>query len=180
MLISCSVLFSGFAGCCRRSVPAYGDQPYSKAAAAVGCCCLGRNSTVKTEHVPVCDICLACMHFHSAAQSVLVQRVLTMFDCCWLQVGEVEANPHGQICWYMPNTRQQFRISGQLQLVGAAASDAHLAAARQSAWCKLSDPGEGRGERARACCRCMCKRPAVYRAGGEGVGLGVLEGRGGW
>ena len=31
---------------------------------------------------------------------------------------EIEANPRGEICWYFPETREQFRVSGMLALIG--------------------------------------------------------------
>lgn len=60
----------------------------------------------------------------------------------------------GEICWYFPTTREQFRLSGRLILVGVAHPDVALQEARQRTWQELSDsariqfawphPGEAR------------------------------------
>jgi hypothetical protein len=42
-------------------------------------------------------------------------------------VTELAANPHGEVCWYFPSTREQYRISGQLQVVGATTSSSSSA-----------------------------------------------------
>jgi len=62
----------------------------------------------------------------------------------------------GEICWYFPTTREQFRLSGQLTLVGVGHPDVALQEARQRTWQELSDsariqfawphPGEVREE----------------------------------
>jgi PPOX class probable FMN-dependent enzyme len=45
----------------------------------------------------------------------------------------------GEACWYFTETREQFRISGCLTLVGADHPDAALRQARQATWQDLSD-----------------------------------------
>jgi len=45
----------------------------------------------------------------------------------------------GEVCWYFPKSREQFRLLGRLQLVQADEPDPALAAARQSQWQDLSD-----------------------------------------
>lgn len=62
----------------------------------------------------------------------------------------------GEACWYFPKTREQFRLAGQLTLIGADYPDKALKDARQSTWQDLSDsarlqfawphPGEARAE----------------------------------
>ncbi|MCC3408284.1 MAG: pyridoxamine 5'-phosphate oxidase family protein [Microcoleus sp. PH2017_10_PVI_O_A] len=69
---------------------------------------------------------------------------------------EINLCPWGEICWYFPKTREQFRIAGKLVLVGANCSDAELCAARRTAWQELSEaarvqfawpnPGENKAE----------------------------------
>ncbi len=51
----------------------------------------------------------------------------------------IAANSWAEVCWYFPNTREQFRLSGQLILVGEDALDQTLLAARQRSWQELSD-----------------------------------------
>jgi PPOX class probable FMN-dependent enzyme len=45
----------------------------------------------------------------------------------------------GEACWYFPNTREQFRLAGQLILIGADHSNPLLQKARQITWQDLSD-----------------------------------------
>ncbi|BAZ52947.1 pyridoxamine 5'-phosphate oxidase-related FMN-binding protein [Nostoc sp. NIES-4103] len=53
---------------------------------------------------------------------------------------QIQQQPWAEICWYFPNTREQFRINGYLTLV---ASDNHpnLQPARKTSWQELSDAG---------------------------------------
>ncbi len=53
------------------------------------------------------------------------------------KIEHIQHKPWGEICWYFPKTREQFRLSGQLVVV-----DKHhlsLQNARQTAWQNLSD-----------------------------------------
>lgn len=52
---------------------------------------------------------------------------------------QITAQPWAEVCWYFPNTREQFRISGKLILVGVDACDRTLQQARQITWQQLSD-----------------------------------------
>ncbi|KAJ9534878.1 hypothetical protein QJQ45_029562 [Haematococcus lacustris] len=56
------------------------------------------------------------------------------------KVAELSANPAAEVAWYLPQTREQFRLSGNLQVVGAEHPQPAMAAARQAAWNALS-PG---------------------------------------
>ncbi len=51
---------------------------------------------------------------------------------------QIAKQPAAEICWYFPNTREQFRISGELILVSAD-SHPHLQPARIKMWQELSD-----------------------------------------
>lgn len=55
------------------------------------------------------------------------------------KVEQIGDQPWGEVCWYFPNTREQFRILGQLTLVGANHPDPELQKARQMSWQELSD-----------------------------------------
>jgi pyridoxamine 5'-phosphate oxidase len=69
---------------------------------------------------------------------------------------EINLYPWGEICWYFPKTREQFRIAGQLILAGADCLDVELGAARRTAWQEISEgaryqfgwpePGEDKAE----------------------------------
>lgn len=47
----------------------------------------------------------------------------------------------GEVCWYFPKTREQFRLLGELTLVGADEPAPGLLQARQTLWQNLSDMG---------------------------------------
>jgi pyridoxamine 5'-phosphate oxidase len=52
-----------------------------------------------------------------------------------------DASPWAEACWYFPKTREQFRLSGKLELVTAASINASHLTARQEAWQQMSDAG---------------------------------------
>lgn len=52
---------------------------------------------------------------------------------------QIYQQPWGEICWYFTETRQQFRIAGQMTLVGATHPDPELQTARSTAWQDLSE-----------------------------------------
>jgi pyridoxamine 5'-phosphate oxidase len=51
------------------------------------------------------------------------------------------ASPCAEVCWYFPTTREQFRLSGTLELVTAECADTSNCKARQQAWQQMSDSG---------------------------------------
>lgn len=69
---------------------------------------------------------------------------------------QITHSPWAEVCWYFPNTREQFRITGMLQLITNTDPDTTLQTARQAAWQELSDsarvqfawahPGQPRAE----------------------------------
>ncbi|BAY27067.1 pyridoxamine 5'-phosphate oxidase-related FMN-binding protein [Calothrix sp. NIES-2100] len=52
---------------------------------------------------------------------------------------QIQHQPWGEVCWYFPKTREQFRINGGLTLVESDDSQPDLASARISTWQELSD-----------------------------------------
>ncbi|MEH2326959.1 MAG: Npun_F5749 family FMN-dependent PPOX-type flavoprotein [Nostoc sp.] len=52
---------------------------------------------------------------------------------------QIQQQPWAEVCWYFPNTREQFRISGCLTLVSSDDSHQDLQPARISIWQQLSD-----------------------------------------
>ena len=59
-----------------------------------------------------------------------------------LQVAQIAANPAAEAAWYLPRTREQFRVRGNLRLVTADAAEAglgHLLDARRARWAQISD-----------------------------------------
>jgi pyridoxamine 5'-phosphate oxidase len=51
---------------------------------------------------------------------------------------QISQQPWGELCWYFPKTREQFRLLGRLMLVGADA-DSSCSQARVEQWQALSD-----------------------------------------
>lgn len=72
------------------------------------------------------------------------------------KINQITHQPWGEACWYFTQTREQFRIAGQLILVQADHPDFTLQQARQTLWQNLSDsariqfvwaaPGQPRAE----------------------------------
>ncbi|BBD65554.1 pyridoxamine 5'-phosphate oxidase-related FMN-binding protein [Nostoc commune NIES-4072] len=52
---------------------------------------------------------------------------------------QIQQQPWAEVCWYFPNTREQFRITGCLTLVSSDDSHQDLKLARISIWQELSD-----------------------------------------
>ncbi len=69
------------------------------------------------------------------------------------KIAQIRQQPWSEACWYFPNTREQFRIAGQLTLFDA---NSESQSARQQLWQDLSDnarlqfawpnPGQPRSE----------------------------------
>ena len=55
------------------------------------------------------------------------------------KVEQIDYSTWAEICWYFPNTREQFRLLGTLTLVKSDTPDADLQQARQAMWQDLSD-----------------------------------------
>ncbi|WP_017653969.1 Npun_F5749 family FMN-dependent PPOX-type flavoprotein [Fortiea contorta] len=52
---------------------------------------------------------------------------------------QIQQQPKAEICWYFPNTREQFRLTGHLTLVRNDNSSPALQPARITSWQELSD-----------------------------------------
>ncbi|GAB4815297.1 hypothetical protein N2152v2_002343 [Parachlorella kessleri] len=57
------------------------------------------------------------------------------------KVEEIALNPWGEVNWYFIDTREQFRLLGQLLVVTKDEQDESLQQARLAAWKNMSDPG---------------------------------------
>ncbi len=55
------------------------------------------------------------------------------------KVKQISALPHGEVCWYFPITREQFRLQGPLTLVDSYTPNRALQQARCREWQQLSD-----------------------------------------
>lgn len=52
---------------------------------------------------------------------------------------QIEHQPWAEACWYFPNTREQFRLTGTLKAIASDHPDPELRQARISSWQELSD-----------------------------------------
>ncbi|MBC1218979.1 pyridoxamine 5'-phosphate oxidase family protein [Nostoc sp. UCD121] len=52
---------------------------------------------------------------------------------------QIQQQPWAEICWYFPNTREQFRMAGDLTLISSDDSHQELQPARIAMWQELSD-----------------------------------------
>ncbi len=55
------------------------------------------------------------------------------------KITQINQNAWGEICWYFPKTREQFRILGQLSIVDATDRNSQLQKLRRMTWHNLSD-----------------------------------------
>lgn len=55
------------------------------------------------------------------------------------KISQIPTQPWGEVCWYFPKTREQFRLLGCLTLVDAEFADSTLLQARTQQWQDLSD-----------------------------------------
>ncbi|MGJ3245808.1 MAG: Npun_F5749 family FMN-dependent PPOX-type flavoprotein [Elainellaceae cyanobacterium] len=55
------------------------------------------------------------------------------------KIHQIESQPWGEACWYFEKTREQFRLSGLLTLIGEHHPDDQLRDARKTQWQELSD-----------------------------------------
>eukprot|EP00884_Botryococcus_braunii_P001666 jgi/Botrbrau1/114/Bobra.0022s0102.2 len=54
------------------------------------------------------------------------------------KVEHVKLQPAAEICWYFPESREQYRILGKLTVIGEEYPDAEMLQARQKMWNSLS------------------------------------------
>lgn len=83
---------------------------------------------------------------HPANRTVVFRGFLTdtnqlkfITDARSDKIDQIQQRPWAEACWYFPNTREQFRISGYLTLVGSDESHPHIQPARLATWQELSD-----------------------------------------
>ncbi|KAL0031693.1 hypothetical protein WJX79_001570 [Trebouxia sp. C0005] len=59
------------------------------------------------------------------------------------KMDDVKENPWSEICWYMPESREQYRLSGKLYIIKSDEKDAELKKIWHEAWSGLSTGGRG-------------------------------------
>merc|ERR1739848_432140 len=57
------------------------------------------------------------------------------------KIDELNANPFVELCWYFPQTREQYRIAGKMAVVKVDEQDQSMLKARERAWTRMSDSG---------------------------------------
>ncbi|MEN9215377.1 MAG: pyridoxamine 5'-phosphate oxidase family protein [Gloeomargarita sp. DG02_4_bins_56] len=57
------------------------------------------------------------------------------------KVAHLHHQPWGELCWYFPQTREQFRLAGLLQIIDELHPDPQAQKARLHRWQSLSDSG---------------------------------------
>ncbi len=55
------------------------------------------------------------------------------------KITEIHNNSSGEICWYFTNTREQFRIAGNIIIIDANNQESELQKARELTWQDLSE-----------------------------------------
>ena len=60
-------------------------------------------------------------------------------DCRSDKVRQVNKNAEGSVCWYVPQSREQYRIAGLLYIVDGESRERRLASARVGLWSGLSE-----------------------------------------
>lgn len=79
------------------------------------------------------------------------------------QVSEIAQNPHGELCWYFPETREQYRVAGRLRVVTEACEEPDakkVSPALTAAW----TPGTSATRVHAACWSCSWRDHACMRA----------------
>jgi len=84
-------------------------------------------------------------------------QIKIIIDTRSQKTDQILHQPWGEICWYFTETREQFRLAGELILIDTNYPDPELQKARHSTWQDLSDnarlqfawpdPGEPRAKR---------------------------------
>ncbi len=66
-------------------------------------------------------------------------QLKTVIDTRSQKTDQILHQPWGEVCWYFTETREQFRLAGELTLIDANYPHPELQQARQSTWQDLSD-----------------------------------------
>jgi pyridoxamine 5'-phosphate oxidase len=66
-------------------------------------------------------------------------QLMVVTDARSEKMGQIQQQSWGEVCWYFPKSREQFRLLGRLTVVMAESSELELSTARQQLWHNLSD-----------------------------------------
>merc|ERR1711972_201870 len=75
----------------------------------------------------------------ASAREPLPTAMKMITDARSEKVAQILARPACEMVWWFSKSSEQYRISGNLRLVGADSNDASLLAARKQQWGNLSD-----------------------------------------
>ncbi|MEM6713582.1 MAG: Npun_F5749 family FMN-dependent PPOX-type flavoprotein [Cyanobacteria bacterium P01_C01_bin.147] len=68
-------------------------------------------------------------------------HLLFVTDIRSTKAEQIAQRPDGELCWYFTQTREQFRLGGQIRLVTDQETETPLAQSRQHLWQKMSPQG---------------------------------------
>jgi pyridoxamine 5'-phosphate oxidase len=88
-------------------------------------------------HPAVRTVVFRGWHRTSADASVPALKFVT--DMRSAKIEALEVAPWAEVCWYFGDSREQFRFTGTLSVVGPNTSPAELRSAREEQWLELSD-----------------------------------------
>lgn len=66
-------------------------------------------------------------------------QITAVTDLRSAKAREIQASPWAEACWYFPMTREQFRLSGRVTVVGEASGDDEVQRVRRNIWRELSE-----------------------------------------
>lgn len=66
-------------------------------------------------------------------------RLQIITDARSEKIPQIHAREWGEICWYFPKTREQYRLSGSIEIISAKDTDNENRQARDRVWRELSD-----------------------------------------
>ncbi|MEL6604688.1 MAG: Npun_F5749 family FMN-dependent PPOX-type flavoprotein [Cyanobacteria bacterium J06614_10] len=66
-------------------------------------------------------------------------RLMFISDRRSEKISQIEQNPNAEVCWYFTKTREQFRLSGQLQVITSDSPDPANQQLRDRLWQNISD-----------------------------------------
>ena len=92
------------------------------------------------------QLATVCLNGHPANRTVVFRGFLDdtnqlkiITDSRSQKIKQIQNQSWGEACWYFPKTREQFRLAGQLTLIGADHTNPVLKESRRTVWQELSD-----------------------------------------
>lgn len=79
--------------------------------------------------------------FLSAASMSAGDTLTFVTDSRSEKIEQILTYPYAEVAWYFPESREQYRISAEIEIIGPGHLDADLQTARHQAWKNMSDAG---------------------------------------